>query len=72
MRSYLKVMRDTFNFTQEQVAEKLGIRSNYYNMIENGRRQKNMDINIALKLAKIFNVPVDYILTEEQKLQSAS
>lgn len=72
MRNYLKALRQKFDYTQEQVAEKLGIKANYYNMIENGNRRNKMDIDTALKLSNVFNVPVNYILEEEQKLQSAS
>lgn len=72
MRGYLKQLRKKNNCFQSDIASELGISTNYYCDIENGKRQTKMDVDIVFKLAKIFNVPVDYILTEEQKLQSAS
>jgi len=68
MRNYLKKLRLTFKLTQEQVAEKLLCTRQYYNLIENGYRQNNMDVNTAMKLADIFKVPITFILEEEQKL----
>lgn len=68
MRNYLKELRKLSKLTQEQVAIKLGLKQNYYNMIENGNRQKKMDVDTAMKLADIFKVPITYILDEEQKL----
>ncbi len=42
MRVYLKRLRSEKNESQQQVADKLGITRQYYNMIETGERQKDL------------------------------
>jgi len=55
--------------TQEKVAHKLNVSRAYYTRIESGERQKDLDLSLVLKLSKIFNVPVKYIIAEERKLK---
>ena len=43
----------------------------FYGMIEMGDRQKDMDLSIAVGLAKVFEVSIDYIIAEEEKLKSS-
>lgn len=72
MRDYLKKLRALNNYTQEQVAKRLLIKRQYYNLIENGQRQKRMDIVTMQKLAEVFGVPIEQIIAEETKLQSTA
>ena len=67
MRKWLKELREKSNMSQQNVAEHLGISQNYYSMIETGERQSKMTIEMAQKLAKIFNVSIDVILENENK-----
>lgn len=67
MRNWLKELREKSNMSQQNVAEQLGISQNYYSMIETGERQSKMTIDMAQKLAKIFNVSIDVILENENK-----
>ena len=71
MRHYLKELRAKANLTQQETADKMEMSQNYYCSIENGGRQQNMDIGLAQKLAKIFDVSVEYIIEEENKLKEA-
>ena len=48
----------------------LGISQNYYTYIENGERQKSLDLAYASKLAELFNVSVDWIAKQEQKVKT--
>ena len=51
----LKKARKSLGLTQAQVAEKVGISSNYYSMIERGERE-NPGSNIMSKIAKMLNL----------------
>lgn len=65
MRNYLVALRKEKNYTQKQVADKLDISESYYNQIENGERQKRMDITIIDRLAKALNISVSDIIRYE-------
>ena len=67
MRRYLKELREKSGLSQKQTAEVLAISQNYYSMIENGERQKDLDLSIVTKLAEIFNVSVEWIAEQENK-----
>jgi XRE family transcriptional regulator, fatty acid utilization regulator len=72
MRNYLKRIREGLGLTQQKVAEKLDISLSYYNLIENGDRQKNMDLLMANKISQALNVTVEFIISEESKLLTES
>ena len=69
MRKWLKNLRIEHKISQQFVADKLKISQNYYANIENGERQKDLDLSMATKLAKIFDVSIDWIIAEEEKLK---
>lgn len=69
MREWLKNLRKKHNVSQQDVAESLHKTRQYVNLIENGERQKDLDLSLVIKLAKIFDVSVDYIIAEEEKLR---
>ena len=56
----LKVIRKECNMTQKQVYEKLNISANGYASYEQGRTEPN--IEMIIKLCKIFDVSSDYLL----------
>lgn len=68
MRNYLATLRKEKNFTQKQVADKLDISESYYNQIENGERQKRMDITIIDRLAKVLDISVSDIIRYENEI----
>ncbi len=72
MREYLKQLREKMGITQQKVADKLDISLSYYNLIENGDRQKNMDLLLASKISKVLNVSLEFIISEEAKLSKES
>ena len=61
MREWLRELRKKKGMTQQETADVLKIAANYYSMIENGKRQPKMTIETAQKIAKIFEVPIEYI-----------
>ena len=69
MREWFKLLREKNKFSQQDVAEKLNKSRQYINLIENGERQKDLDLSLVIKLAKIFGVSVDYIIAEEEKMR---
>lgn len=54
-------------YTMKDMGEKLGISESYYCAIENGDRQKRMDMLIASGLATIFSIPVAKIVSFEKQ-----
>ena len=67
MRDWLKEKRVGKNLTQDQMAEQLGISLSYYNLIENGERQKKMDLSIANQLSVILGMTLKEIIELEGK-----
>ncbi len=56
----IRKIRRHLDLTGSEVAEKLGISTQYYYNIERGRR--NLSAELAIQLADIFNVTLDYLL----------
>lgn len=67
MRKYLITLRNEKHLTQKQLAEKLDISESYYNQIENGERQKRMDITIVDRLSKALDISVNDIIHYENE-----
>lgn len=67
MRDWLRDKRTEKSLTMAQMAKRLDITESYYSLIENGERQKKMDIDLACKLASIFAIPVEQIVELEAK-----
>lgn len=66
MREYLAELRNQRKESQQDVANAIGVSRQYYAMIEDGIRQKRMDIMIATSLAEHFCIPLfDFIALEQ-------
>lgn len=61
----LKTLRRKDNFTQAQLAQKLGLTKSVISAYETGLRLPSYDI--LIHIAKIFHVSTDYLLGLEQK-----
>lgn len=57
MNNKMKSYREKANFTQKQMAEKLGIAVSTYNMMENGRR--GISLLTAKKTSLLLNTSID-------------
>lgn len=68
MRNYLVTLRKEKGLTQKQLAQKLDISESYYNQIENGERQKRMDITIIDRLSSALDVSVATLINYENNL----
>lgn len=68
MRQYLVDLRMKNGFSQQDVANRLGISRQYYQMIENGERQKHMALSLASSFAVLYGVSVMDIERQEMEL----
>ena len=62
MREWMKTLRLEKGYTMKEMGEKLHISESYYCAIENGDRQKKMDVTIAAGLSVAFGVPIARII----------
>ena len=69
MRKYLVALRKEKGLTQKQLSEKLDISESYYNQIENGERQKNMDVSLLVKISSALDVPLTKLIEFENRTE---
>ena len=62
----LKQIRKSKGFTQQEVADFIGISQNNYSYWENGKVK--IDSKSLQKLAELFDVTIDYLLGKEQSI----
>ena len=60
----IKIMRDMNHWTQEDVAEKLGMSTTGYAKIERG--QTKVSVEKLKQIAKIFNINIAQLLDDER------
>ena len=70
MREWLKNLRTAKGLTMKEMGEKLGISESYYCAIENGERQKKMDIVLISGLSSVLNVSVAKIVRLESEMRN--
>lgn len=56
----IKILRDEFNYTQQELADKLECSKSVIGLYESETRKPSMEI--LIKLSDIFNCSIDYIL----------
>ena len=59
----IKELRERENYSQKELGLKLGISPSTIGMYEQNRRSPGKDM--LLKIAKVFNVSVDYLLSSD-------
>lgn len=63
----LRTLRKQHRMTLQQVADAIGVASDgFISNLEAGRKQPSVDI--AIKIARLFNVSLDKFLLDEQNL----
>ena len=67
MRTWLRDLRTSHNLTMKEMGQKLNISESYYCAIENGGRQKKMDIVLVTDIARIFKIPISKVASYETK-----
>lgn len=70
MRTWLKDKRQELGLTMKEIAEKLDISESYFCAIENGERQKKMDIVLVSGLSAILGISVADIIKHEMEERS--
>lgn len=67
MYQRIRDLREDADLTQRQLAEILGMHTTTYVRYETGERE--LPFNIAIKIAKFYNISLDYLagLTNELK-----
>ena len=71
VREYLIEAREKAGLTQQDVANRIGISRQYYQMVETGERQKRMDLSLAGALSAILNIPITEIVQKESAVPDA-
>lgn len=64
-REWLKELRKSKGFTQQRMAEMLGMSRQYYFLIESGGRKAKLDIALAMELSQILGISVKRICDNE-------
>lgn len=65
VREWLRNIRKGKKLTLKEVGAALGVSESYYCAIENGERQKRMDVAFALGLSDVLGIPVAEIIRLE-------
>lgn len=71
VREYLIEAREKAGLTQQDVANRIGISRQYYQMVETGERQKRMDLSLAGGLSGALNIPIAEIVQRESAAQES-
>lgn len=71
VREYLIEAREKAGLTQQDVANRIGISRQYYQMVETGERQKRMDLSLAGRLSVVLNIPIAEIAQRESAAQES-
>lgn len=71
VREYLIEAREKAGLTQQDVANRIGISRQYYQMVETGERQKRMDLSLAGGLSVVLNIPIAEIVQRENAAQES-
>lgn len=56
----LRSRRNLLSFTQEDIAEKIGISLRFYQMIERG--EKSVSLDTLIRLSRTLTISIDYLL----------
>ncbi len=60
MKNRVRDLREDHDFTQQQIADKIGITQRKYSYFETGTQQ--LTDEFLTKIADVYNVSIDYIL----------
>lgn len=71
VREYLIEAREKAGLTQQDVANRIGISRQYYQMVETGERQKRMDLSLASGLSVVLNISIAEIVQRESAAQES-
>lgn len=61
-KNRLRDLREDHDYTQQQVADRIGITQRKYSYIETGAQQ--LTAEVLVPLAKLYEVSIDYLLCQ--------
>lgn len=64
MRSQLKILRAERGWSQEHLAQRLGVSRQTVNAVETGRYEPSL--SLAFKMARLFGCPIETIFEPEE------
>ena len=64
MKNRLKVLRAERDWSQQDLAERLGVSRQSVNAIETGRYDPSLPL--AFKIARVFEAPIETLFQDEQ------
>lgn len=67
MRNWMKSKREERGLTLKQVGDAMGISESYYKLIEDGARQRTLDLTTAEKIGKLFGLSLPQIAALEEQ-----
>ena len=67
MNNRLKVLRAERNWSQAELAERLGVSRQTVNALETGRYDPSLPL--AFKIARVFEQPIESIFSDEEASQ---
>lgn len=65
MNNRLKVLRAELNWSQAELAERLGVSRQTVNALETGRYDPSLPL--AFKIARVFEQPIESIFSEQER-----
>lgn len=69
-REWLVYAREKRNLTQKEMGKRMFISESYYNMIEKGKRKKNLDLETTKQLSMILGIGMEQILAAEDRIKT--
>ena len=67
MKNRLKVLRAEHNWTQEELAQRVGVSRQAINAIETGKYDPSLPL--AIKLGKLFGKPVEEMFLPDEETE---
>jgi putative transcriptional regulator len=64
MRNRLRVLRAERNWSQQKLADELGVSRQTVNAIENGKYDPSLPL--AFKMSRLFEIPIEEIFEPEE------
>lgn len=61
----IRILRENFNYSQEQVADKLGLSQQAYSLIE--KNPEKTSLKYLQKIADVFSVSVSELIMEDER-----
>lgn len=65
MDNRIKDLREDNDYTQQQIADKIGITQRKYSYLETGTQPLTDELLVSI--SKLYNVSIDYILKQTDK-----